>query len=204
LIRPLERLHRLIERGLDHTRALWPDIHRAYGWVHAAARILNNDPGLEAEALARRFDGLLGAMARHRATAGGLAGAIDHFRKVTASYRPGLFHCYRVAGLPRTNNDLEHLFGSHRHHDRRTTGRKTASPTTVLRGPVRLLAATATRLRPVRSHELARADRQAWCDLRRRLDNRRHGRVLRTRFRRNPNAYLRQLEQIILQSTLPP
>ena len=26
------------------------------------------------------------------------------------SYRSGLFHTYAVPGLPRTNNDLEHLF----------------------------------------------------------------------------------------------
>lgn len=28
------------------------------------------------------------------------------FLKVIASYFPGLFHCYDVADLPRTNNDL--------------------------------------------------------------------------------------------------
>jgi hypothetical protein len=39
----------------------------------------------------RRFDGLLGAMARHRASAGLLATAVDHFLKVARSYRPGLF-----------------------------------------------------------------------------------------------------------------
>jgi hypothetical protein len=122
LIRPLHRLRRLVRRSLERTRDLRPDIRRAYGWVHAAARILENEAGPEAEAVARRFDGLLGAMARHRAK----AGAIDHWRKVSASYRPGLFHAYRVPGLPRTNNALEHLFGSHRHHDRRATGRKTA------------------------------------------------------------------------------
>ena len=44
--------------------------------------------------------------------AGALADAIGHFRKVARSYRPGLFHCYAVSGLPRTNNDLEQLFGA--------------------------------------------------------------------------------------------
>ena len=49
----------------------------------------------------RRFDGLLGAMVRHRGKAGALADAIGRFRKVARSYRPGLFHCYAVPGLPR-------------------------------------------------------------------------------------------------------
>ena len=58
-----------------------------------------------------RYRGLLGAMARNAGRAGGLAGALGHFRKVTRSYWPGLFHGYDVAELPRTNNDLEQLFG---------------------------------------------------------------------------------------------
>src|SRR5205807_2034671 len=80
------------------------------------------------------------------AKAGPLAGAVDHFLKVTRSYRPGLFHCYAVADLPRTDNDLERLFGSYRRHERRATGRKANSSATVLRGPVRLTAGLVTRL----------------------------------------------------------
>jgi hypothetical protein len=175
----------------------------AFAWVHQAARILKNEVGLAAGAVRRRLHGLTGAMIRHRALAGRLAGAIEHFAKVTRSYAPGLFHCYAIPGLPRTNNDLEQVFGSHRHHDRRATGRKTASPATVLRGPVRLLAATATRLRPVQPHDLASVDRRKWRDLRARLDDRRHARTLRTRFRRDPQRYLRELERLILQQTLP-
>jgi hypothetical protein len=199
----LRRLRRLIVAGLEDTCDLWPDIRRAYGWVHQAARILNNEAGLAAEAVARRFDGLTGAMARHRGTAGALAGAVDHVLKVTRSYRPGLFHCDRVPDLPRTNNDLEHLFGSYRHHERRATGRKTASPAMVLRGPVRVLAATATRLRPFQARDLAAADRQKWIAIRDSLEQRRHSRQLRARFRRCPDAFLKQIEADLLQSALP-
>jgi hypothetical protein len=193
----------LIADGLEHTRDLWPDVRRAYGWVHQAAHILNNEAGLAAEAVARRFDGLTGAMMRHRGTAGALGGAVDRFLTVTRSYRPGLFHCYRVPDLPRTNNDLEHLFGSYRHHERRATGRKTASPAMVLRGPVRVLAATATRLRPFQARDLAAADRQQWAAIRGSLDQRRHSRRLRARFRRSPDAFLKQIEADFLQPTLP-
>src|SRR5206468_5288226 len=146
MTRLLRRLRRLVADALDRTRDLWPDIRRAYGWVHGAARILNNAAGLDAAAVARRFAGLVAAIGRHRAKAGALAGAVDHFLKVTRSYRPGLFHGYAVADLPRTNNGLEQLFGSYRRHERRATGRKANSSATVLRGPVRLLAGLATRL----------------------------------------------------------
>ena len=142
-------------------------------------------------------------MARHRASAGDLAGAIDHVCKVTRSYRPGLFHCYAVPELPRTNNGLEQLFGSQRHHERRSTGRKMASPAAVLRGEVRLIAATATRLHPPEARDLGRVSRDRWRGLRERLDQRRHARTLRTRFRRDPGAYLAALEQQACQSALP-
>jgi len=171
--------------------------------VHRAAHTLGNEAGEDAASVRRRFDGLLGAMARHRASAGDLAGAIEHFRKVARSYRPGLFHCYAVPDLPRTNNDLEQLFGSQRYHERRATGRRAASPAAVLRGEVRLVAATATRLHPPTAAALGRVSRDRWRDLRGRLDQRRRARTLRTRFRRDPAAYLAALEQQACQPALP-
>jgi hypothetical protein len=171
--------------------------------VHRAAHILGNEAGEAAALVQRRFDGLVGAMARHRASAGDLTGAIDHFCKVTRSYRPGLFHCYAIPGLPRTDNGLEHLFGSQRYHERRASGRRAASPATVLRGEVRLIAATATRFHPPTARDLGRVSRDRWRELRARLDQRRHARTLRTRFRHDPAAYLAALEQQACQPALP-
>ena len=196
------RLRRLIGRGLERTAPLRPDIERVYGWVHRAARILGNEAGETAAAVRRRFDGLVAAMTRHRTQAGELAEAVDHFRKAARSYRPGLFHCYAVPDLPRTNNGLEQLFGSQRYHERRATGRKAASPAAVLRGEARLIAATATRLHPPTARDLGRVSRKRWCELRRRLNQRRQARTLRTRFRRDPAAYLAALEQQACQAAL--
>ena len=196
-------MRQLIRRGLDRTAALCPDVERVYGWVHRAAHILGNEAGEDAALVQRRFDGLVAAMARHRAETGSLAGAIEHFCKVTRSYRPGLFHCYAVPDLPRTDNGLEQLFGSQRYHERRATGRKMASPATVLRGEVRVIAATATRLHPPTARELGRVDRTRWANLRRRLAPRCQARTLRTRFRRHPEAYLAELEQKACQPALP-
>jgi hypothetical protein len=204
MTRLLRRLRRLIADALDRTRDLWPDIRRAYGWVHGAARILNNAAGLDAAAVARRLAGPVAAIGRHRAKAGTLAGAVDHFLKVTRSYRPGLFHGYAVAGLPRTNNDLERLFGSYRRHERRATGRKSGSPATVLRGPVRLVAAALTRLRRHEARDLAPADRRRWREIRHGLEQRRRSRVLRRRFRRDPQAFLSAIEHQLCQPVLPP
>lgn len=144
--RELQRLRAILNRGLAETQSLWPDIRSAYGWVHQAACILDNPTKLDDRGVKRRLCGLLGAMKRHRSKAGELTPAVDHFLKVSRSYWPGLFYCYRVPGLPKTNNDLEQFFGSHRYYERRATGRKTASPGLVLRGSVRIVAAAATRV----------------------------------------------------------
>ena len=152
----------------------------------------------------RSLGGLLGAMMRHRAAAGSLAPALVNFLKVTRSYWPGLFHCYEVPDLPRTNNDLEHCFGAHRYPERRATGRNGASPALVLRGAVQLLAATATRLRVFTAGALAPVEVRAWQALRHDLDTHRHKRTLQRRFRHDPASYLIELEAAFLKLRLPP
>jgi hypothetical protein len=135
---------------------------------------------------------------------GALAPAITHFRTVTQSYWPGLFQCYQLADLPRTNNDLEHFFGSARHHERRVSGRKAAPPTLVIRGAVRLVAAVATRLKPPTPTQLRPTDLTAWQTLRADLEYRHEARRAQGRFRRDPPAYLARVEATLLQASLPP
>jgi hypothetical protein len=105
----------------------------------------------------RQYRALLATMSRERASVGALEPAVAHFLKVTKSYWRGLFHCYEIAGLPRTNNELEQTFGAVRHAERRATGRKSASPGMVVRGAVRVIAALATRLYEERRRPTAAA-----------------------------------------------
>ena len=133
-------MKRLVDRGLKETAVLWPSVETAFGWVHQAARVLDN---------------------------------------------------------PRKT-------GSYRWHERRITGRKVASPAMVQRGQVRMLASTATRTRRFSAEDLAARDYRAWSQLRAKLDLRREQQKQRTRFRRNPQAFLVQLERQLIQSTLPP
>jgi len=189
---------------LEGTAALWSDVRVGYHWVQQVADILRNEAQLAATAVRRRLSGLLGAMTRYQDAAGTLAPALVHFRRVTRSYWPGLFPCYTLPELPRTNNDLEQFFGAYRYHDRRTTGRKVASPGLVFSGSVRVVAAAATRLRPFSAEELAPENMSAWQALRQERDTRRQQRTLRRRFRRDPAAYLAKLESDLLQLILPP
>lgn len=175
----------------------------AFGWVHRAAAILRNKAGLDARGVRRRFRGLIGAIARHRRSAGRLGAAVAHFLKVTRSYWPGLFACYDAAELPRTNNGLEQLFGSYRHHERRANGRKMASPGMVVRGSVRLVSATATRIGPVSATDLFPTDLTAWRALRDALKRRQEVRTRGSRFRHDPDTYLQSLESTFIKPALP-
>ena len=188
--------------GLEATAALWPPIALLYAWVWQAAHLLGEHGPNNAAEARQQLGGLLGAMVRHGARLGTLAGAAAHFVRVSRSYWAGLFYCYEVADLPRTNNALEQFFGSHRYHERRASGRKGASPGLVLRGQARLLAAAATRQRKFSASELAGANRGQREALRRQMESRRQRRGQRRRFRRDPQAYLQALEQQLLQPTL--
>lgn len=174
-----------------------------YAWVGKAAHIRGEEGAPTAAAARQQLGGLLGAMKRGANSAGALAWGVRHFIKVTRSYWPGLFSGYDVAGLPRTNNDLEQFFGRHRYHERRCSGRKAASPALVLRGEARLLAAAATRQRCYTADDLAEADPQRRQQLRDQMEARRLRRVKRCRFRRDPQAYLQNLEETLLRLALP-
>jgi hypothetical protein len=142
-------------------------------------------------------------MSRERASVGELEPAVAHFLKVSKSYWGGLFHCYEIKGVPRTNNFLEQTFGSVRHAERRATGRKSASPGLVVRGAVRVIAAVMTRLFEWGPAELRPHDAEAVAQVRQELEKREEARRAQHRFRRDPTAYLEQAERLLLQATLP-
>ena len=205
----LVRLLRLVRTGLEATAPLWPPIQAAYGFVHRAAHLLANHEGGDGMSVQHAYQELRADLCAAKARFGPLADAVAHFRTVTASYWPGLFACYDVADLPRTNNDLEHFFGTARYLERRATGRKGASPALVVRGSVRVVAALATHLaRPEALDAAALAlrprDLAAWKRQRRQVEECHATRRAQARFRRDPRAYLATLEKTILKPALPP
>jgi hypothetical protein len=201
----LKRLRQLLRRGLEETATLWPAVREAYQWVHRAARILKNENRLPGKTVRRRLVQLLVRMRRAAATTEepSVRAGLKQFLKVTKSYWPGLFPCYESADLPRTNNDLEHTFGSHRYHERRASGRRQASPGLVVMGSARVISGLATRLRPDEGLELWPGYVEDWQALRAELEQRRESRRRQRRFRHDPASYLAELEQRSLQLSLP-
>jgi hypothetical protein len=198
----LTYLKGMVRRALDSTALAWPPIAVAFGWVHRAAHILGPEE-CSSQSVRRQLGGSLGAMRCHRASAGSLASGVSPFVKVSRSYWPGLFACSDTPDLPRTNNDLEQAFGSHRYHERRTTGRKGASPSLVLRGSVKLLAGLAARRQEVTGEQLSKAGPAVGREKRAELEKRRARRTDRRRFRQDAEAYLHDLENNLNQSRLP-
>lgn len=201
----LKRLQQLLRRGLEETAALFPPVREAFQWVKRVARILRNEDQLPAPKVRRRLVRLLVRMRRAAATADdpSVQEGLKHFVRVTKSYWPGLFACYASSDLPRTNNDLEHAFGSHRYHERRASGRRRASPGLVVMGSARVISSLATRLRPEEGLALRPGYVSRWQELRAELEGRRESRRKQRRFRHDPVKYLKALEQRCLQLLLP-
>jgi hypothetical protein len=194
----LIKLKQIVRKGLEQTASLFTPITVAYDWIHQAAEILDNETGLDAIGVKRSFQTLLDSMSHGKNEAGTLEPGITHFLKITDSYWSGLFHCYEVEGLPRTNNDLEQVFGVLRHHQRRCTGRKVAPSSLVIRGTVQLASAIATAFHSFTAQDLAQVCVQTWQQLRSDLRQHQLNRIEQQRFRRNPELFLANLEKLLL------
>lgn len=194
----------ILENSLKQNVSHWSELALAINWIHHAVTILDNSEKLPVLLVQQRFGAWMIFMSDHKAELGSLADSINHLLKITRSYWSGLFHCYRVDHLPKTNNDLEQVFGSFRHHQRRTTGRKKAPASLLIRGESRLISAIVTRIKTFTATDLATVDLVAWQKQRSRLELLREKRLQQRRFRCDPEDYLLKLETKLIQSILPP
>jgi hypothetical protein len=113
-----KQLHHLLTKGLQATAALWCPLQNAYHFLDQAKTILANESQDTAQHIRERYLAHLARMRGDLASLGPLAEAFEHFCHITDNFAAGLFHCYDLVGLPRTNNELEHCFGVARVHER--------------------------------------------------------------------------------------
>jgi hypothetical protein len=192
-------LQQILTKGLQPTAPLWPPIKEAYGQVYQAAHILANHEQQTGAQVRETYLAWITHMQEQKASLGELSTAIDHFVEITENFAAGLFQCYDVPDLPRTNNDLEHCFGVARAHERRATGRRGAIPGVVVRGSVRLMAVVVSQHEDLQAADLQPSDYQAWRQLRTQLRYREEARRQQFRFRKDPAAYLATLETQLLE-----
>lgn len=195
----LKQLHHLLTKGLQATAALWPSLEHAYCFLDQAKTILANPEQDCGKHIRERYLAHLAQMRNDLTALGSLAEAFEHFCHITNNFAAGLFQCYDIEGLPRTNNILEHCFGVARVHERRATGRRGAIPGVVVRGSVRVMAAVTSKGQVFSVEDLRPRDYQRWRDLRRQLRQREEARRQQWRFRKKPATYLAGIEARLLQ-----
>jgi hypothetical protein len=199
-------MHVILDNALTATAAYWPSLILFFTWLGQATAILNNPRQPPAAFVRAQYQALLASFAAALLTPAGetLREWGYHFLKITQRYWTGLFPCYEVAGLPRTDNDVEHLFGKLPHQERRTTGRKVATPSLIIRDSVRVLSAVLSWLQPLTPRQLGQVDWVQWQEERRQLGKLRQTRVLQLRFRQQPEPYLAALEARLVKLSLLP
>ena len=118
-------------------------------------------------------------------------------RNLTKRYKPGLFHCYDIPGLPRTNNDTESLFGRVRRQTKRTSGAYHSKQRLREQGAWLLFALCDDEEQQLQ--RLKRVSLNEWRNERQRMQE--HLASFRDdrAFRKKPDRYLAQLENQALQ-----
>ena len=121
----LNTLHQGIHRVLTSFGAPYEDLKQAAGWVETIDAILRPDPPQKTgQQVAQTLQTYLEDLGKSPVSSPLLETFRTHLHKVSFSYWPGLFHCYDLPNLPRTNNDLESLFRDTQRQLLRTTGQK--------------------------------------------------------------------------------
>lgn len=199
----LAQLYQGLQSSLSPFAETYQAFQQGAAWLHDIAYILEptGPQPLKGDQVAEQLRGYLDTL-RPRPDLTPTIGAFGHhLDTVSRSYWPGLFHCYDVPGLPRTNNNLESCFRDTSRHLMRTTGQQGLTKRTLQRqGAWELLPRppTEAQLRNGLCHippeDLAQ-ERQRFTEHRKRFR-------LQSRSRKQTQTQFDQLRQ--RWSTLPP
>ena len=115
-----------------------------------------------------------------------------HLIALTKRYKSGLFNCYDIAGLPRTNNDTESLFGRVRRQTVLTSGAHHAKQRLHEQGVWLLFCVASDEQEQLK--RLQSVSLEDWRKERKRMNAHQATFTDNRRFRRNPEKYLASLE----------
>jgi hypothetical protein len=122
----LVHLYQGLKEALAPFGQTYSELQQGAVWLRDIADILSlaAESGLKATQVASHLSGYLNVLYHQRDLSLLLQAFCKHLDTVSQSYWPGLFHCYDVAGLARTNNGLESHFRDTQRRLLRTTGQK--------------------------------------------------------------------------------
>jgi hypothetical protein len=131
----LAQLYQGLQAALSPFAETSQEIQQGAAWLRDIAYILEPSTAslLSATHVAGQLRGYLDTVLRLPDVTPTLSAFGLHLDKVSRSYWPGLFHCYDVPGLPRTNNALESRFRDTGRRLLRTMGQKGQTQRTLQR-----------------------------------------------------------------------
>jgi len=190
-----------IRRGLQDFEEDYVWIAEGYTWVVDIADILDvplPEPGAEAperpfsEEVRDRLNAYLDRLDQRTDLNAHLIAFRKHLRGLTERYAPGLFHCYDIPGLPRTDNDLESVFGRVRRQTLCTSGPHHAQQRLHEEGAWLLFDLVHSEHEQL--ERLQRVSLDDWREERQRIRKHKAMFTADRRFRRAPSQYLAELE----------
>ena len=150
------------------------------------------------------LDGLA-ARCRAGTIAAWLRPKVGHVATVLRRLGDGLYHCYDVPGLPRTDNGLEQFYRRVKSEQRRITGRKRADAFVVRVGGGAVYATAASALpEATLLLQLSAVPAAAWQAARATLRATQDRQAQMRRFRLHRDAYLAALEARWVSLAQPP
>lgn len=122
----LRQLKQGLQGALRPFAQRYQDLQQGAVWLSAIAQILEPIPeaARTGDQVAHTLRAYLDNLSQLPAISPDLKAFRRHLERTSTSYWAGLFHCYDIEGLPRTNNDLESLFRDTQRRLLRTTGQK--------------------------------------------------------------------------------
>ena len=210
----LARLRTLIQRAEARCGPRATELRQAHAGVLEIAHRLEPPPpdapepapsGAEVRARVEAYLADLTAACATGAVATWLRPKLEHLVTVLRRLGDGLYHCYDVPGLPRTDNDLEQFYRRVKAEQRRITGHKRADAFVVRVGGFAVYATAASgESEAALLRDLATVPAAAWQHERATLRANQERQAKMRRFRLHRAAYLADLEARWAQLTEPP
>ena len=199
----LIQLHQGLHTSLQSVQSDYTDLRQAADWLEHISDILDPEeqPARSGKEVRQALLAYLDDIEKESQDISCLHNCYQKIHKTTLNYTPGLFHCYDLPSLPRTNNDRESEFRDLNRRLLRTTGQKGLVRRMILRQGAWELIPHPDSLRDT-VIALSLVDQEAFRQERQRI------RTHRDRFRlhtRSAKQSRKQLNQLVQRWTaLPP
>lgn len=195
----LARLRTLIGRAQERVAERATELRAAHEQLLGIAHLFEPaEPAEGGEAVRQRVEGRLAEVEQaveEGSFAGWLHGPLRHLVTVLRRLGEGLYHCYDVPGLPRTNNELEQFYRRVKASERRITGHRRSDRFVVRVGGFAIYAIAACDLSEAElRRQLSTVTAPRWQEERAILRANQERQVKMRRFHLHRAAYLADLE----------